>query len=243
MSIAAGMATGLAKAVKSCAAALLPQDCFLCAAPADDKLLCPSCAAGLPYLSAARCPVCALPTPDSSVCGACLKQPPHFDATHAVFRYEAPIDSLVQALKYAHRLASADFLGSALAQIAVPLCPDLIVPVPLSRARLVERGFNQAVEIARPLARALGTALELDHIHRRRDTRPQASLPWKERAKNIRHAFECDLDLGGKTVLVVDDVMTTGATLNELARTLKAHGASRVENRVLARALKDRGPL
>ena len=93
--------------------------------------------------------------------------------------------------------------------------------------------------IARPLAQALGVPLETRHIHRRRDTAPQASLPWKERTKNIRHAFECDIDLTGKTILVVDDVMTTGATLDELARTLKAHGASRVENRVLARALKD----
>ncbi len=231
--------TRLATAAKNCAATLLPQDCFLCAAPAGGELLCPACATGLPYLGAERCPVCALPTPGSDICGACLKQPPHFDATHAVFRYEAPLDSLIQALKYAHRLASADFLGSALARIAAAPRPDLIVPVPLSPARLAERGFNQAVEIARPLARALGAALELDHIHRRRDTLPQASLPWRERAKNIRHAFECDLDLNGKTVLVIDDVMTTGATLDELARTLKAHGASRVENCVLARALKD----
>jgi len=110
--------------------------------------------------------------------------------------------------------------------------------VPLSARRLQQRGFNQSVEIARPLAQQLGIPLELKNIHRQRDTTPQTSLPWKERAKNIRHAFECRIDLAGKTVLVVDDVMTTGATLNELARTLKAHGAVRVENRVLARALK-----
>jgi ComF family protein len=228
-----------ASGVTRLAAALLPQDCFLCAAPSGDELLCPPCRSGLPYLNGERCPVCALPTPGASVCGACLKQPPHFDATQAVFRYEFPVDSLIQALKYVHRLAAADFLGRALAQIATPLHPDLILPVPLSPARLAERGFNQAVEIARPLARALDVPLEIDHIHRCRDTTPQAGLPWKERAKNIRHAFECGIDLTGKTVLVVDDVMTTGATLDELARTLKAHGAARVENRVLARALKD----
>ena len=235
MSIAAGWA----KAAKAAVAALLPQDCFLCAAPGGDSLLCSSCMLSLPRLTSARCPVCALPTPGSSVCGACLKRTPHFDATQAVYCYEFPVDSLIQSLKYAHRLASADFLGQMLAQLPTPLRPDLILPVPLSAVRLAQRGFNQALEIARPLARAIDVPLELRHIHRHRDTTPQAGLPWKERVANIRHAFECEIDLAGKTILVVDDVMTTGATLNELARTLKAHGAARVESRVLARTLKD----
>lgn len=238
MSIGACSVKGLANSARSCAATLLPQDCFLCAAPSGDKLLCLACADSLPRLTAERCPVCALPTPGSNVCGACLKRAPHFDAAQAVFSYEFPVDRLIQSLKYAHRLASADFFGKALAQTSTPHRPDLIVPVPLSTARLRQRGFNQALEIARPLARALGTPLEISHIHRRRDTAPQASLPWKERTKNIRHAFECEIDLTGKTVLLVDDVMTTGATLDELARTLKAHGAVRVESCVLARALK-----
>jgi len=229
----------LAKAAKSCAASLLPGDCFLCAAPSDDNLLCSACTASLPRLTTERCPVCALPTPAANICGACLKQAPHFDATQAVFRYEFPVDSLIQSLKYAHRLASADFLGRTLAQLATPHRPDLILPVPLSAARLAQRGFNQSLEIARSLALSLGAPMEISYVHRRRDTAPQASLPWKERAKNIRHAFECEIDLTGKTVLLVDDVMTTGATLDELARTLKAHGAARVENRVLARALRN----
>ena len=89
------------------------------------------------------------------------------------------------------------------------------------------------------LRRTLGVPLETSRVHRRRDTAPQASLPWKERKQNIRHAFECHIDLTGKTVLLVDDVMTTGATLGELARILRAHGAARVENLVLARTLKD----
>lgn len=237
--VATSLATGLAKAARSCATALLPQNCFLCAAPSGDSLLCAPCAASLAHLTPEHCPVCALPSPASSTCGGCLKQRPHFDATQAAFRYEFPLDRLIQSLKYVHRLAIADFLGRELAQLSTPQRPDLILPVPLSRARLAQRGFNQALEIARPLARSLGVPMDITHIHRRRDTTPQASLPWKERAKNIRHAFECEIDLTGKTVLLIDDVMTTGATLNELARTLKAHGAARVENRVLARALKD----
>jgi hypothetical protein len=93
------IAADLKKAVHGAATALLPQDCFLCAAPSGDRLLCPSCATSLPRLTAERCPVCALPTPGSNTCGACLKQAPHFDATQAVFRYEFPLDRLIQELR------------------------------------------------------------------------------------------------------------------------------------------------
>lgn len=233
------IAARIVKAISTGAAALLPRDCLLCGAPSGDSALCVPCRDSLPRLTTERCPICALPTPNASICGACLNHPPHFDATHAVFRYEFPVDSLVQSLKYAHRLASADFLGKALAEVANGLRFDLIVPVPLSAARLAKRGFNQALEIAQPLARKPGIPIEIEGIHRIRDTAPQTGLPWKERATNIRHAFECNVDLTGKTVLLIDDVMTTGATLNELARTLKLQGAARVENCVLARALKE----
>ena len=239
MSNAGNPVSPLVRAARKLAATLLPQACFLCSAPSGNSFLCPACMASLPHLDSPCCPVCALPTPAAEVCGACLKRKPHFDATRAVFRYEFPVDRLIQSLKYAHRLASADFLGKALLPLAEVARPQLILPVPLSPARLAERGFNQAVEIARALSRSLGLPLETAHIHRRIDTQPQARLPWKERANNMRHAFECDTDLSGIEVLVVDDVMTTGATLNELAGTLKAHGAKRVENCVLARALKD----
>ena len=119
-----------------------------------------------------------------------------------------------------HRVIGADFRGRELAQLPLPFRPDLILPVPLAPARLAGRGFNQTLELARPLARLLGVPLEIGHVRRRRDTAPQASLPKRERKQNIRHAFECEIDLTGKSVLVVDDVMTTGATLDELARTL-----------------------
>lgn len=219
-------------------AKLLPQDCLLCGGGPAADLLCLACQAGLPRLSAAICPVCAEASPGGAVCGACLKQPPHFDASLAAFRYQFPIDKLVQALKYQHRLAVAEFLATTLLLGARPE-GDLIVPVPLSGPRLGERGFNQATEIARPLARALGLPLLLEGCTRSRDTVAQATLPWKERRKNIRHAFECGVDLDGQSVIVVDDVMTTGATLDEFARTLKNHGALRVTNWVAARALRD----
>lgn len=219
--------------------ALLPRACFLCVAPSGDQLLCPACREALPVLPTECCPLCALPTPGAAICGACLKHPPHFDASHAVYRYEFPIDALIHALKYGHRLASADFLASALLTTAPRSSPDLIIPVPLAPNRLAERGFNQAVELARPLAQHWRVPLETTGVTRAIDTLPQASLPWKDRARNIRQAFSCSVDLHGKSVLVVDDVMTTGATLDELAGTLKTCGAARVANLVLARALKE----
>jgi len=217
--------------------ALLPQDCLLCAEPSGDALLCADCAASLPRVPAARCPVCALPTPGATACGACLKQPPHFDATVASFVYAFPVDKLVQQLKFAHRLAIADFFGAALLESGLPAA-DLILPVPLSPQRLRSRGFNQAAEIARVLGRAQGIPIGLTHCRRTLETPPQSSLPWKERRKNVRGAFECLADLSGMTVMLIDDVMTTGATLGELARVLKDHGASKVINAVAARAVK-----
>lgn len=217
---------------------LMPQDCLLCGAPSGETLLCGACSAGLPRLPAASCPVCAETAPGSVVCGSCLGTPPQFDATLAAFRYAYPADKLIQALKYQWRIATADFFARAMLAGPRP-AGDLIVPLPLHSKRLTERGFNQSVEIARPLARALQLPLELDGCIRSRDTTPQASLPWKARKKNIRGAFECHVDLTGKAVIVVDDVMTTGATLDEFARTLKAHGATRVTNWVAVRTIRD----
>lgn len=218
--------------------ALLPQSCLLCSADSGGELLCRDCRDSLPRLATLRCPVCALPTPGGETCGECLKRPPHFDASLAVFVYAFPLDKLVQQLKYAHRLAIADFLAGELSRLNFPPA-DLLLPLPLSARRLAERGFNQAVEIARPLARALKIPLRLDGCARVIDTAPQAMLPWKERRKNVRHAFECSMDLAGRSVMVIDDVMTSGATLDEFARVLKDHGAARVTAVVVARALKN----
>lgn len=216
----------------------LAQDCVLCGAASGDALLCRDCSAALPVLGAASCPVCALPTPGGATCGACLKSAPAYDATLAAWRYGFPVDKLVQSLKYEHRLALAGLFAEAMLAGGRP-AGDMLLPLPLSPQRLVERGFNQAVEIARPLARDLGLALEIDACHRTRETAPQASLPWKARRGNVRRCFECMADLKGRSVIVVDDVMTTGATLDEFAATLKRHGAARVTNWVVARAVRD----
>lgn len=140
-------------------------------------------------------------------------------------------------LKFGRRLASADFLAAGMLAGAHP-AGDVVVPVPLARQRLAERGFNQAVEIARPLARALQLPLDVSSLVRTRETATQSQLPWRARQGNVRHAFSCNTDFSGKAVIVVDDVMTTGATLDAVARTLKDHGASRVSNWVATRVLK-----
>jgi ComF family protein len=217
--------------------ALLPQDCLLCGASAPG-LLCHACQQDLPMLPKGGCPVCAEASPGGAICGACLKRAPHFDATFAPFIYGFPVDKLIQALKYQHRLAVAGFLADTMLAGPRPT-GDAIMPLPLSEKRLRERGFNQSAEIARPLARTLGLPLLLDGATRRLDTAPQAMLPWKERRRNVRHAFECTLDLTARSIIVIDDVMTTGATIDEFARTLKDHGATRITNWVAARARRN----
>ena len=216
---------------------LLAQDCLLCCAASGDALLCPACLRDLPRLPAACCPRCALPTSRGEICGRCLGKTPHYDAARAAFRYEFPLDKLIQSFKYGHRLALCDFLGRQLAQLAHGLEADLIVPMPLHPERLRERGFNQALELARPLAKTLRLPLDSRHCQRVRHTPAQAALPWKERVKNIRNAFHCTADFSGQRILLVDDVMTTGATLDECARTLKLHGAAHVTLLVVARTL------
>jgi ComF family protein len=190
----------------------------------------------LPLLDRERCPSCALPTPGGQTCGACLRQPPHFDATHAHYRYAFPLDRLLQHYKYGQRLLVASLFE---AHLHTGTTADAIIAVPSTPAHLRERGFNPALELAKPLAKALKLPLLLNACTRPSNAPAQASLPWKDRQKNIRNAFACHADLSGRRILIVDDVMTTGATLNELARTLKRHGAIYVENCVVARALKE----
>ena len=139
-------------------------------------------------------------------------------------------------MKYRGGLAIASILGEALGR-AMRERPDVLIPMPLSARRLRERGFNQALEIARAVQQRTGVPIRATACRKTMDTEPQASLPWKERAKNVRGAFVCDEDLRGMSVAVVDDVITTGATLGELAKNLKRAGATRVSGCIVARTL------
>jgi ComF family protein len=143
---------------------------------------------------------------------------------------------VICAYKYGGRLAYSRLLGCAIAGIA-DRSVDAIVPMPLSPDRIAERGFNQALEIARVAAAATGLPLFPRACRKVIDTPPQAALPWKERARNVRRAFVCDQDFTGRRVAVVDDVLTTGATLNELGRVLLKAGAVEVQGWVVARTL------
>lgn len=214
----------------------MPRACVLCGAPAPQGAFCAPCEAELPWLPQKRCAVCALPLATGSLCGACLARPPRFDRLAAALAYCFPADALIAAFKYGRRLALAPALAAIVAR-APREAVDAIVPMPLAPRRLAERGFNQALEIARPLAQASGARLLPGACRKVVDTPPQAALPWAERAKNVRRVFVCDAELTGLRVAVVDDVLTTGATLNELARVLRKAGAERVEGWVVARTL------
>ncbi len=215
---------------------LLPQACQLCGAECADGPLCTPCTEDLPWLPHARCEVCAVPLTSGGICGACLNRAPRFDRVEAVFSYRFPVDALIHAYKYGGRLALARPLGETLSQ-HVARDVDVIVPMPLARGRLAERGFNQALEIARVAANITGIRILPAACRKVADTPPQAALPWKERPKNVRRAFVCDADLEGKRVAVVDDVLTTGATLNELTRVLRKAGAVSVRGWIVARTL------
>jgi len=232
-----------ASRVAGLAGRALPQHCELCVARTDGSLLCGACAAGLPRIAAA-CSVCALPAADGAVCGSCLRDPPPFQATIAPLVYAFPTDRLLQRIKYGGRLALADWAGATLAAAVRGAlaarkpadCPDRIVALPLSEPRQRERGFNQARAIAVRAARA--TALPLAAPLRRiPGGAPQAALPWAERRRNVRGAFALRADVRGARIALVDDVMTTGATLAEAASTLARAGAARVECWVVARTL------
>jgi ComF family protein len=213
--------------------------CFLCKAEAR-AILCGACDADLPRLGGNLCPRCALASPAGALCGRCLTQAPAYDATRAALGYRFPADVMVQALKYHGELALAPLLAALLSKHLVREDLDCIVPVPLSNERLRDRGYNQALEIARDVARATNLPLAPELCERTRDTQAQMDLPMQDRVKNVRGAFRSPRLLGGAKIAVLDDVMTTGATLDEVAATLKRAGAARVVNWVVARTFPPR---
>ena len=191
--------------------------------------MCDGCHENLPRLVGPRCPVCAIGNSTGEGCGRCIAERPFFDRVVAAYSYEFPATVLVHGLKYRGDLACARPLAAAMAELLdKEPDPDLVIPMPLGPGRLKQRGFNQSMEIARHIAREFGLHISADMCRRIREGTPQAALPWKQRASNIRDAFVCDGDVRDKSIAVVDDVLTTGATLNELARTLKRRGAREV---------------
>lgn len=224
----------------------LKQSCLLCTSHKGSNLgLCEACLHDLPWHNAPHCPQCGLLS-NGLLCGNCLNATPSFDATRALFTYDYPLDRLLQHYKYQESLPLANTFASLWFDkqpANSKTFPDkkaeinLIIPMPMHKDRLKQRGFNQALEIARLISKH--TQIKLDYIscQRTKLTPPQASLPLKERIKNIRDVFRCNKNMQGLNIALVDDVMTSGASLNELAKTLKQAGAAHVECWVIARTL------
>ncbi len=221
--------------------AVLPPRCLLCGAPgAADRDLCAGCAGDL-TLNTPCCPRCALPleTP-APLCGECLQREPPFTAAWAPFRYGHPLDLLETRFKFGRDLAAGRLLAELMierARFDTPVLPDALVPVPLHRTRLRQRGYNQALELARPIALALDITLRADLLARTKATPAQTGLDANARRRNVRGAFTLAADAPLPAhVALLDDVMTTGATLREATQVLIRAGVGRVDVWVLARA-------
>lgn len=216
---------------------VLPERCLVCAEPGVAGLdLCPACRDALPW-NASACQACALPLPALDAaqrCGACQRQPPPLALVASACVYAAPVDGLLRRFKFHQDLAAGRLLAALLQARCTGLPrPQALLPVPLHRARLRQRGYDQALELARPLARALGLPL-CDGLQRVRATAPQSELDARARRRNLRHAFAVRAPLPAHVALI-DDVMTTGATLHAAARALRRAGVARVDAWVVAR--------
>lgn len=186
------------------------------------------------------CPRCAIPYEHPETqgeCGACQRLPPSFTHTVALYRYAPPVDHFIRAIKFHNDLGLAKMLGRRFAAKVheIGWYPEVILPIPLHPARLRSRGFNQALELARPVAKRLALMPDIDGVERVRDTPSQTSLNQQQRQKNLRGAFRVVRDYSGKSVAIVDDVMTTGHTAESLARALLRAGAREIRVWVIAR--------
>lgn len=217
--------------------ALLPSRCLVCRERGgNSRDLCPICFDSLPWNRTA-CDRCALPLPTPGQCGQCQRRAPPLEATRAAFLYAAPLDRLLPRLKFHRDLAAGRLLAELMAaSLAAQARPDALVPVPLHRARLRQRGYDQALELARPLARRLELPLLAGALRRIRDTAPQSELDVHRRRRNLRGAFlAVDAAKLPGHVALVDDVMTTGQTLHAAAAALRRAGVARVDAWVCAR--------
>ena len=218
---------------------LLPSHCLLCGARGQGALsLCAECAAEMPRNSTC-CVRCALPLDaPAPLCGRCIRRPPPWNAAWVPFRYEWPLAQLESRFKFGGDLAAGRTLSLLwLAPQPPEEMPKALVPVPLHRTRLRRRGYNQALELAKPLAKRFAVPLLHDALRRARATDAQTELTAVQRRRNVRGAFEANFSgTPPEHVAVLDDVFTTGATLAECARVLKQAGVSRVDVWALARA-------
>ncbi|VAX14276.1 Competence protein F homolog, phosphoribosyltransferase domain; protein YhgH required for utilization of DNA as sole source of carbon and energy [hydrothermal vent metagenome] len=217
--------------------------CLLCGTADSNHLgICGACEQALPHNFSA-CRRCALPIPDTGhaqLCGQCLASPPTCYQAQVPYIYAAPLDALITGLKFRQQLYSAQLLGGLLAQhlrANLHTYPECIVPVPLHPHRLRERGYNQALELALPLARSLEIGLEKNLVQRVRQTRPQSELKLAYRGTNLRQAFQLKRSPNYRHIALVDDVITSGHTVNALAQEFHRQGVEKIEVWAIARAV------
>ena len=221
---------------------IYPPACVLCNLPTEYYDLCTGCTDDLAQ-NKHPCSTCALPlqNPFDRVCARCLKQPPQFDHCHAAYLYDYPLDRLIQRFKFQGDLRCgrvlAELVLDSLQHADEPVRAQALIPVPLFRKRLVERGFNQSLELARDLGSGLGLPVLKNHLVRIRNTRAQSDLGADKRTSNVRGAFKATnvTDLP-ENIALIDDVMTTGSTVNECALTLKNAGVQQIDIWLIARA-------
>lgn len=222
-------------------AAVFPARCLGCGRRGVP--MCPACWEALPRLRPPYCPRCSRPERSGTRCRDCQRAGPALAAVRAACAYSGAAGLAVRRLKYSQQRHLVEPLARLLLEClaARPLAVDAVVAVPLDGARARERGYNQAALLAAPVAAALGVPAEPTLLRRTRPTRPQVGLSARERRANVRGAFDCPDPgaLAGRRVLVVDDVMTTGATLEACADALIAAGAGAVWGLVVARDLPE----
>ncbi|HKN86278.1 MAG TPA: ComF family protein [Nitrospiraceae bacterium] len=230
---------------------ILPAQCACCSAALSDDpvpFFCRSCWGGIEPLRGPSCPRCGRPfassyalqhSPDH-VCGACRSDPPAYTRAWSLYPYASPLQEAVHLFKYNKKVSLADALGALMNRATIdPVHIDVIIPVPLHPTRLRNREYNQSLLLADGVSRARHIPLSYDNLIRIRETAPQTDLSRAVRLKNLRRAFVVrrPQDMSGKHVLIIDDVFTTGTTVNECAKTLRKAGASEVYVCTLARTL------
>jgi ComF family protein len=231
--------------------AFFPQRCFGCGAIVDAAgALCPSCWHGFRFIAPPVCALCGqpfeYPVGDGAVCGACAKSPPQYDSARAALVYDDASRPLILAFKHGDRTRYAAAFGKWMMRAGAACLREgtIVVPVPLRRWRLLRRRYNQSVLLAWALARETGCRVAPDLLIRQRNTPPQGRLSRRARRRNVRSAFsvsEAGMRLvAGQSVVLVDDVYTTGATVEACARTLKSAGAKDVHVLTLARVVRPR---
>src|SRR3990167_5338215 len=211
---------------------LIPPHCILCGTSTTNQYdLCHACKDELPWMTH-YCQQCALPLPTSQFrCGNCLKHPPYFDKTLALFHYQPPLTKLIPDYKFHDKLVYGKIFSELLLEKLYHRSelPQALIPVPLHSKRLQERGYNQALELAKPLAKRLRLPLLCNICQRHKATAAQSNLPANKRQTNVKNAFSLKKSIPYTHIAMIDDVITTGNTVNELSRLLKQNNVHMIE--------------